>query len=83
MIQIIVIMGNLIGTSQSCKENNNLVYDHNQQPPPPVDLQRSQNVRASIRTKQPMPDQNELERKFAKVLVSFRVVIPDFKLNNM
>lgn len=39
-------------------------------PPPPVDLPRSNNVRASIRSKVPMPDQNELERRFTKVLVS-------------
>jgi hypothetical protein len=31
---------------------------------------KSNNVRASIRTKQPMPDANELERRFTKVLVS-------------
>ncbi|GLG99648.1 Uncharacterized protein GBIM_06065 [Gryllus bimaculatus] len=27
------------------------------------------NVRSSIRTKQPMPDANELERRFTKVLL--------------
>lgn len=52
-----VVMG-----SPSSKE-----VDH---PPPPVDLPRSNNVRASIRSKVPMPDQNELERRFTKVLVS-------------
>ncbi|XP_049860745.1 formin-like protein isoform X4 [Schistocerca gregaria] len=31
---------------------------------------RNHNVRSSIRTKQPMPDQNELERRFTKVLAS-------------
>lgn len=40
------------------------------EPPPPVDLPRSHNVRASIRSKLPMPDQNELEKRFTKVLVS-------------
>lgn len=40
---------------------------------PSVELPRTHNnVRHSIRTtKLPMPDQNELERRFTKVLVSF------------
>lgn len=38
--------------------------------PPPVEFPRSTNIRASIRTKLPMPDQMELERRFTKVLVS-------------
>lgn len=46
---------------------NSKEVDH---PPPPVDLPRSNYVRASIRSKVPMPDQNELERRFTKVLVS-------------
>ncbi|XP_075237526.1 formin-like protein [Lycorma delicatula] len=57
-----------MGNSQSCKNNNHQQQDQNLLPS--VDLQRAHNVRASIRTKQPMPDQNELERKFAKVLAS-------------
>uniref|UniRef100_A0A1B6DWK9 Formin-like protein n=1 Tax=Clastoptera arizonana TaxID=38151 RepID=A0A1B6DWK9_9HEMI len=39
-------------------------------PPRPVDLQRSDNGRASIRSKLPMPTQVELENKFTKVLAS-------------
>jgi hypothetical protein len=31
---------------------------------------KTNNVRSSIRAKQPMPDANELERRFTKVLVS-------------
>ena len=39
--------------------------------PPCVELPRAHNVRLSIRTtKLPMPDQNELEKRFTKVLVS-------------
>ncbi|BES96764.1 Drf_GBD [Nesidiocoris tenuis] len=39
--------------------------------PPPVDLFRTNNVRASVRSKLPMPaDQMELERRFTKVLAS-------------
>ncbi|CAH1396203.1 unnamed protein product [Nezara viridula] len=42
-----------------------------QSTPPPVDLYRSPNIRASIRAKLPMPaDQSELERRFTKVLAS-------------
>lgn len=51
-----------MGNSQSCKAET----------PPPVDLPRTHNVRASIRSKLPMPDQNELEKRFTKVLVSQR-----------
>uniref|UniRef100_A0A1B6L954 Formin-like protein n=1 Tax=Graphocephala atropunctata TaxID=36148 RepID=A0A1B6L954_9HEMI len=49
-----------MGTTQSSKVDP---------PPPPVDLPRS-SIRASIRSKVPMPDQNELERRFTKVLAS-------------
>jgi len=35
----------------------------------PVELPRTHNLRASIRTKIPMPDKSELERRFTKVLV--------------
>lgn len=49
-----------MGSSQSSKTENT----------PFVELPRDHNVRASIRTKVPMPDQNELERRFTKVLVS-------------
>lgn len=40
--------------------------------PPPVETTttKANNVRSSIRTKQPMPDANELERRFTKVLAS-------------
>lgn len=38
--------------------------------PPSVDLPRTHNARLSMRTRLPMPDQNELERRFTKVLVS-------------
>jgi hypothetical protein len=51
-----------MGSSQSTKSAS-----------PPVEeiAARTNNVRSSIRTKQPMPDANELEKRFAKVLVSF------------
>lgn len=39
-------------------------------PPPEGTTVKTNNVRSSIRTKQPMPDANELERRFTKVLVS-------------
>lgn len=39
-------------------------------PPPESTTMKTNNVRSSIRTKQPMPDANELERRFTKVLVS-------------
>lgn len=40
--------------------------------PPCVELDACKNtsIRASMRTKLPMPDSSELERKFTKVLVS-------------
>lgn len=59
----VLLCGNCVnmGSTQSSKVDP---------PPPPVDLPRSNNVRASIRSKVPMPDQNELERRFTKVLVS-------------
>lgn len=51
----------IMGNSQSVKSDS----------PPPVELPRSHNIRASIRTnKLPMPDLYELERRFTKVLVS-------------
>lgn len=37
----------------------------------PVELPRTHNLRASIRTKIPMPDKSELERRFTKVLVCY------------
>lgn len=39
-------------------------------PPEGTTTMKTNNVRSSIRTKQPMPDANELERRFTKVLVS-------------
>jgi hypothetical protein len=39
-------------------------------PPTEVTTAKTNNVRSSIRAKQPMPDANELERRFTKVLVS-------------
>ena len=40
--------------------------------PPPVETTttKANNVRSSIRTKQPMPDANEVERRVTKVFVS-------------
>lgn len=35
----------------------------------PVELPRTHSLRASIRTRIPMPDKNELEKRFTKVLV--------------
>ncbi|XP_066998237.1 formin-like protein [Anabrus simplex] len=50
-----------MGSSQSTKSES-----------PPVEgiANKPHNVRSSIRTKQPMPDSNELERRFTKVLAS-------------
>lgn len=39
-------------------------------PPIEATTTKPNNVRCSIRAKQPMPDANELERRFTKVLVS-------------
>lgn len=39
-------------------------------PPAETATPKTNNVRCSIRAKQPMPDANELERRFTKVLVS-------------
>jgi len=39
-------------------------------PPAETTTPKTNNVRCSIRAKQPMPDANELERRFTKVLVS-------------
>ncbi|XP_054286349.1 formin-like protein isoform X2 [Macrosteles quadrilineatus] len=51
-----------MGSTQSSKVEN---------PPLPVEYPRTNNVRASIRSARvPMPDQNELERRFNKVLAS-------------
>ncbi|XP_073971470.1 formin-like protein isoform X2 [Rhodnius prolixus] len=56
-----------MGNSTSVKTSNG---DAVHQPAPPVDLYRS-SVRASVRSKLPMPtDQMELERRFTKVLAS-------------
>lgn len=41
----------------------------------PVELPRTHSVRASIRTKVPMPDKSELERRFTKVLVCYIILI--------
>lgn len=38
-------------------------------PPAETATTKTNNVRSSIRAKQPMPDANELERRFTKVLV--------------
>lgn len=58
---------------KSKKANDELNMGNSQsnkgESPPSVELPRT-NVRLSIRTKLPMPDQNELERRFTKVLVS-------------
>lgn len=43
--------------------------------PPAVELPRTHNLRLSMRTKLPMPDQNELERRFTKVLVSQLTIV--------
>lgn len=47
--------------------------------PPAVELPRTHNLRLSMRTKLPMPDQNELERRFTKVLVSHKIWYCRFK----
>jgi hypothetical protein len=39
-------------------------------PPAETTTPKTNSVRSSIRAKQPMPDANELERRFTKVLVS-------------
>lgn len=59
---------------QSKKTDNEMKMGNSQsnkgETPLSVELPRTHNVRLSIRTKLPMPDQNELERRFTKVLVS-------------
>jgi hypothetical protein len=57
------------------KSNNDMkmgnTHSSKGESPPSVELPRTHNVRLSIRTtKLPMPDQNELERRFTKVLVN-------------
>ncbi|KAI5752809.1 hypothetical protein M8J77_020578 [Diaphorina citri] len=60
-----------MGNSQSVKSDS----------PPPVELPRSHNIRASIRTnKLPMPDLYELERRFTKVLASMDLPADKAKL---
>lgn len=46
----------------------------------PVELPRTHNLRASIRTKIPMPDKSELERRFTKVLASMNLPADKAKL---
>lgn len=60
-----------MGNSQSVKSES----------PPPVELPRTHNIRASIRTnKVPMPDLYELERRFTKVLASMDLPADKAKL---
>lgn len=47
-------------------------------PPAETATPKTNNVRCSIRTKQPMPDANELERRFTKVLVSINQKLRKF-----
>jgi len=46
------------------------------EPPPSVEMETTKihNIRASMRSKIPMPDRNELERKFTRVLVSEELI---------
>lgn len=61
-----------MGNSQSGKsEYSSPVSTPLHQLPMPVELPRTHNLRASIRTKIPMPDKSELERRFTKVLVGY------------
>ncbi len=66
---------NVLCCFKSKKTNNELSMGNSHsskgESPPSVELPRTHNIRSSIRTKLPMPDQNELERRFTKVLVSF------------
>lgn len=47
-------------------------------PPAETTTPKTNSVRCSIRTKQPMPDANELERRFTKVLVSINQKLHTF-----
>lgn len=61
-----------MGNSQSGKsEYSSPISSPQHQLHLPVDLPRTHSLRASIRTKIPMPDKSELERRFTKVLVSY------------
>lgn len=62
-----------MGNSQSGKSeySSPISTPHHHHHHLPVELPRTHNLRASIRTKIPMPDKNELERRFTKVLVRF------------
>lgn len=55
------------GKSEYCSPVSTPQHHHHV----PVELPRTHNLRASIRTKIPMPDKSELERRFTKVLVCF------------
>lgn len=67
----IVLFVKTMGSSLSTKSES---------PPPEGTTLKTNNVRSSIRTKQPMPDAIELERRFAKVLVSVNQEL--LKFNN-
>lgn len=59
-----------MGNSQSGKsEYSSPISTPQHQLHLPVELPKTHNIRASIRTKIPLPDKNELERRFTKVLV--------------
>lgn len=60
-----------MGNSQSGKSEYSSVSTPQHQLHLPVELPRTHNLRASIRTKIPMPDRNELEERFAEVLVCY------------
>lgn len=47
-------------------------------PPVETTTPKTTSVRSSIRAKQPMPDANELERRFTKVLVSVNQKLLEF-----
>lgn len=47
-------------------------------PPTEATTTKTNNVRSSIRAKQPMPDANELERRFTKVLASINQNLFEF-----
>jgi hypothetical protein len=47
-------------------------------PPTEAATTKTNNVRSSIRAKQPMPDANELERRFTKVLASIEQNLFEF-----
>jgi len=56
--------------ASSVKTMGSAFSTKSESPPAETTTPKTNSVRCSIRAKQPMPDANELERRFTKVLVS-------------